>query len=277
MPTYGLADLDGDGAPELIVLDICNNQTIGETAWRVYPNTGAGFGASTDLPIPGVAFDDTQSFDDLSNVLDCQNDLEPSYLLQDLNGDGLPDLVVTDECDTGTGPSGETIWKVYFGTGAGFPGAEVAWTIPGVDYAGEETFDLSTEPQNCQGIDDKPTYYLSDLDGDGLPELVITDTCDGNSPVGEDYWLYYANTGTGFASSPTRWAVPGASFQGSETFDEFSSDGNCGRGVSEPAYELVDLDGDGAQEIVLVNLCNDARTGETIWGVVFPTCPVGLP
>jgi hypothetical protein len=153
----------------------------------------------------------------------------------------------------------------------------VAWTIPGTGYAGEETFDLTTELLDCQGIDDKPTYYLRDLDGDSLPELVVTDTCDGNSPIGEDYWLYYANTGAGFATTPSRWAVPGASFPGAETFDEFTSDGDCGRGVAEPAYELVDLDGDGAQEIVLVNLCNDARTGETIWGVVFPTCPVGLP
>lgn len=44
----------------------------------------------------------------------------------------------------------------------------------------------------------------------------------GTTAVGESHWLRYANTGSGFAATPTTWSLPGAAHSGDESFDTLS-------------------------------------------------------
>ena len=278
-PTYGLFDHNGDDLPDLVITDECTTGGVGETSWTAYNNTGTRFAANPrTLTLPGAGYDGDESFDDFFSELDCNGaDTEAAYSLVDMNGDGLADLLVTDLCETGGGGSvGETEWLVHPNLGTGFGDAGLSWSVPGALYAGNETLDEPEADQNCNGAEPQPAYGLRDLDGDGRPELVVVDTCEANGDVGELWWDYYSNTGAGFAPSAERWAVPGADYAGAETFDAFSSESDCRPGVSQPAYDLADLDGDGSAELIILDTCTDPTTGDGGWVISYPTCAVGI-
>ena len=276
-PDYELADLDGDGAVDLITTDDCASGGLGESTWRVFFNDGAAFAANgTDIAIPGAAYAGNESIDDLSSDLECfgTNEDEPAYGLRDLNGDGLLDLVITETCVAGSG-TGESSWEVYFNVGGAFDAAATTWSVPGSQYPGAMTFERFAEAQDCAGVNDQPTYELLDLNGDGLPELVILDACDtgARGDIGEVYWAFYPNTGTGFDASSARWDIPGRLFRGPESLDAIAGTLTCQTGLEKPEYAVLDLDGDAAVDIVVLDLCNDTVVGETQWNLGYgATC-----
>ena len=167
---------------------------------------------------------------------------------------------MTDTCEDDA--VGEAYWLVFLNLGDGFDPTPINWAVPGADYDGAETFDLTTEAANCDG-QATPYYLTVDLDADGAPELLLTDLCDvgGAGDVGEDHWLVYDNTGTGFATTPTEWTLPGNSFYGNETFDRPANDSDCGSDA-QPAYGLADLNGDDALDLVIMDHCTVPEIGE---------------
>ena len=101
---------------------------------------------------------------------------------------------------------------------------------------------------------DQASWQLLDLDGDGKPDLVSTNTVDsgGVAHVYDDttspHWQFFANTGTGFAE-PVSWPLPDAAF---------STTANLGTVAGDISWSTFDIDGDGKPDLVEFNQLNSA-------------------
>jgi len=129
-PDVAVADVDGDGKPDLIVTYIVNNVVA------VLLNTTAS-GAAT------ASFAASQTF---------ATGAGPQRVIAaDMNGDGKPDIVVSD---VGNPPPGTTV-AVLINTsaGAGTP-----------SFAAPQAFDIGTQPG---------ALAAADLNGDGRLDLVV--------------------------------------------------------------------------------------------------------
>ncbi|MCB9880141.1 MAG: hypothetical protein H6835_21310, partial [Planctomycetes bacterium] len=101
-------------------------------------------------------------------------------------------------------------------------------------------------------------YMLSDLTGDGAPDLIVTqDDCDPD--VGSTRWDAYPGSAAGLAAAPTSLSLPAA---------------RCGVKFDKPArssgaleYGLLDATGDGFPDLVVVQDDCDATVGATHWDV----------
>jgi hypothetical protein len=242
--SYATADMDGDGKPDLVVVDDCDTSTtVGKDHWLVYRNTGSGFAASpTSWALPTVA-------GGVFNWGLATYDMCPTYSTFDIDGDGKADLVVPDDCDASS-TVGKDHWLVYRSTGSGFAASPINWSIP--------TFANGTLAWGTAASDVCASYATADMDGDGKPDLVVVDDCDTSTTVGKDHWLVYRNTGSGFAASPTSWPLPtvaGGVFNwGLATYDM------C------PTYSTFDIDGDRKADLVVPDDCDASSTvGKDHW------------
>jgi hypothetical protein len=260
-----------------VLVDHCTLGDVGEDRWLVYDNLGDGFAAtSTDFVLPGAVYAGGDTFDQIAADQECTFFVaQPAYRLFDIDGDLSADLVIFDQCDPGgDGPVGEDYWEVHFNVGGGFATITTEWSLPGALYDGPETFDLLDGVLECDagsGVA-RPSYGLADADGDERLDLVVLDVCTtgGNGLVGEEFWLIHTNTGTGFADATSEFELPGTQFPGAETFDSFASEEDCSTGT--PAYDTLDLDGDGGFDLVITDVCTDDVTGEEVWGLYEQVC-----
>ncbi|MEQ1505917.1 MAG: VCBS repeat-containing protein, partial [Myxococcota bacterium] len=209
-PTTGyhaLIDLDGDGLVDFVQFDRerpPDDAAIGDTEWRLFANTGAGFDPNpVSWPIPYPA--------DLLN--------SGFHAVLDLDGDGLPDFVQFDREQTSLDAAiGATEWRVYRNTGAGFEASALSWPIP---YPATL---LSTG-----------YHTVLDLDGDGLVDFVQFDREETSTDpaIADTEWRYFANTGAGFDPNPVSWPIPYPA------------------NLLDSGYHaVVDLDGDGYVDFV---------------------------
>jgi hypothetical protein len=151
----GVADLDGDGAPEVVVrtenrVHVLSAVT-GATRWSSPPDM---------FRTPGAV-----------RVLD-------------MNGDGIADLYI-DEC-TGCAKAG-TMSAGAFAFPAGFDAPQALWTRP-----------TSAKPAPSNSGSDA----LADLDGDGVPEVVLTSADEVLLVRGKDGAPITSLTLPGAASHP---------------------------------------------------------------------------
>jgi len=224
-----LADMNGDGLPDLIKAD--------SSGYHVYLNTGSGFNSTSQLwGNPG--FDFTANSDDVALV--------------DMNGDGLPDLVKMDS-------SG---YHVYLNSGSSFSSTSTSWGNPGIDLNWNNK-NVRLADMNGDGLTDiifadSNGYYvylntgsgftsswqgwgsitndfnwnngdvrLADMNGDGLPDLVFADS--------NGYYVYF-NTGNSFHTPSTTWS-------------NFGDDFNWNNGN----VRLADINGDGLTDLVFAD------------------------
>jgi len=160
-------DINGDGLPDYVEKDT--------GYWNVYINNGTAFeNESIDWNTPGEYYIREVSID--------VGDYDINSDTFDINGDGLPDLVVGNNSK----------WYVYLNNGTDFSGAVTYWSAPYNDIR-------VTTSGNVQA----DTF---DINGDGLPDYV-------KRKLNYDYWKVYINNGTGFETYK-EWKVP-------EGYDEY--------------------------------------------------------
>jgi len=263
-PFYTVMDMSGDGRPDLVVTFECNHTgtTVGVTHWNVFQNTGAGFATTaTSWALPSTY----PAYPLIANSSCTGTTQEPFYTVMDMNGDWKPDLVVTFECNhTGT-TVGVTHWNVFQNTGTGFATTATSWGLPSTYPA----YPLIAN-SSCPGTTQEPYYTVMDVNGDWKPDLVVTFECNHTgTTVGVTHWNVFQNTGTGFATTATSWALP-STYPGYPLI----ANSSCTGTTQEPFYTVMDLDGDGRPDLVVTFECNHTGTtvGVTHWNVFLGRC-----
>jgi uncharacterized protein (DUF2141 family) len=149
--SVAVADVNGDGKPDLVVANYCASGCPNGTNSNVGMLLGNGDG--TFQPIVTIYSGGYAS---------------PSVVVGDVNGDGKPDLVVSIQCTSGNMSSGctnpEGIVSVLLGNGDGTFQAAVTYDSGGV-YA--------------------YSVAVADVNGDGKPDLVAANGC-ANSNCSSD-------------------------------------------------------------------------------------------
>ena len=231
---HTLVDLNGDGYADLIDSEDNNSQfgnvwTNGlQRYWKVYLNNGTAIsGTPTDWNVPDVEFNP----EDMGSV---NGD---GHTLVDINGDGYPDLIDSEDNNSPFGivwaNGSQRYWKVYLNSGTAISATAVDWNVPDVEFNPEDMGSVN-------GVG----HTLVDINGDGFPDLI--DSEDNNSSNGsvwsngsQRYWNVYLNNGTAFSQTPTVWNVPDVEFNAQDM-----------GGVNGAGHTLVDLNGDGFPDLV---------------------------
>jgi hypothetical protein len=186
-----VADLNGDGLPDIVAIDIGYPNPLDTTsAAAVLLNTTTP--GSTTLSFAAPQFFAT-------------GNISFSVALGDLNGDGKPDIVVANQQDN-------TV-SVLLNT-----------TVTGsltASFATQQTFATGSAPESV---------VLGDINGDGLPDIVV------------------ANSGASTVSVLLNTTTPGASTASFATQQTFTT------GSGPNAVALADVNGDGRPDLIVPNI-----------------------
>jgi hypothetical protein len=188
------------------------------------------------------------------------------WSMQDIDGDGKPDLVVTSQ-GNGTyadcfGVGSAPYWKVYLNTGSGFSSSATLWAVPagGLINSSSHNFGFNGVSGVGSVVNNSQNWTLMDLDGDSKSDLIVTsqgngtyDDCFGVSSAA--YWKVYTNSGSGFNTTPVLWALPAGGYLNSSAHN-FGFRFIAGA----PAYEnnslgwtTMDLDGDQKADLIVTS------------------------
>jgi hypothetical protein len=257
--SFALADVDADGALDLVVTSLCTDATVGTSRWLVYRNIGGTFASSaTTFALPSGAA--TGAFDAMeSDAADCSKG-KPAFAFFDVTGDAFADLVVTTACDDAS--VGVSKWRVYPGSASGL-GAATSFVLPGgAAFGAPFSGTVSCSTTQLQA----PGYTLTDFDGDGKVDLLVTQSCTDAS-IGTSSWLVYANGGAAFASSPTVIALPNFGGEATPAFPIASGATSCAVGTLR--WALADEDGDFKPDLIVTGTCSSAPLAAGVW-LVYP-------
>jgi hypothetical protein len=259
-------DLDGDGFVDLLVTNLCDGSSDpGTSAWDVYPGGPQGFAATAiqwSLPA-GYPASNFVRLEQLS----CEDDPAASFhIVTDLDGDGRLDLVVTNRCD-GTAEPGTTSWEVHLGEDGGFAATGVDWLLP----PGFPTSNFAWPSRQACDEDPAQSFHsLLEVTGDGRPDLVVTNLCDGTADPGTTRWDVYAGREGGFASDAIAWPLPPAAPTSNYARP---AQQQCGEDPAATWHVTTSLAADAGLELVITNVCDGtADPGTTQWRVHRSVC-----
>ena len=267
-----IVDVDGDLKPDLVVLSLCTDASVGSTRWLVYPNVGTGFATP---PVPFALPNDAPpgSFTALSrDTPACNGGIgPPAYAFFDIDGDRRNDLVITDACNDLT--VGTTSWRVHRNVAGGVDPNVLLFALPTSPAVTLGAFPSSANrPAACSASVSTPSYSLLDFNGDFKPDLVVTQACH-DTTVGATRWLLYPNSGTGFATSPVDVTLPTIAAAPLGSFPTPSADPACAS--LHPSYITVDTTADFKPDLLVTRACADPSVGATHW-LLYPNGDAGL-
>ncbi|HUA14746.1 MAG TPA: FG-GAP-like repeat-containing protein [Verrucomicrobiae bacterium] len=202
--SLALVDLNADGKTDVVVSNQCQS------------NSGCQYGNSTSVLLGNGdgTFQLSASYASGSNDFDEMDG--PSItkvMVGDVNGDGLPDILLTNSCDGSSFICGSGSVSVFLGYGDGTLQAGVIYTSAGWDAYGLAT---------------------ADVNGDGKPDILVANECASNTNCNNGAMSVMLNNGDG-------------TFQAGSTFPSGGSDTLW--------LATGDLNGDGKADVVLTNQC----------------------
>jgi RHS repeat-associated protein len=215
-------DLNGDGRVDIVYSRLVKDSSGTHIEAGAFLNNGSGWSAPPNnayappvpfVVMPGVA-NNTAS-----------TSAETEVQLIDVNGDGLPDLVFyyVDPENTANRVKG-----VCLNTGSGWPANFADCTK--IDVPVPLDFDPSHPNALIQYID---------LNGDGLTDIVVTDTSGGGSTC------TYIGTGVDPAGGTTAWAP--CNYNNKQwTIPTKAISSQAG----DPGFRMIDVNGDGLPDII---------------------------
>jgi hypothetical protein len=183
----------------------------------------------------------------------------------DLTGDGFPDLVLTQSCADPSVSSAQ--WLVYPGAASGFASSPTAFALPKLDQPISVPWGEAQTCANGSGSGSNgQVWTTTDLTGDGFPDLVVTHSCT-DVTVGVAHWELYPGARSGFAASPTSFALPALP----GTLWAYSCPGSCSGGSGQ-TWTTMDLTGAGHPDLVLTHSPTDLTVGSSDWQVFAASC-----
>lgn len=240
-----IADMDGDGLPDRIISQV-PLWSFTQTNWWVQLNTGSNLAVATTWGPLGYQ---TYSNGVISTYNSPLWSLPQSSQgrLVDINGDGKADRVIDPiESFYNWGNSnamlaGYNRHVVQLNGGTNLM-ATNDWTGVEDQVLGDGVTIATTA--NYRAIENTGYTTLTDMNGDGLPDRVMTDVRISSKAVNR--YIVQFNTGSGFVGSNT-FAFP------SETDKEWSGLVNQDPAITGPSsLRLIDINGDGLPDRVML-------------------------
>jgi hypothetical protein len=193
------ADLNGDGKPDLVVVNACGGDSscAGGTVGVLLNNGSGAFGTAVTYATNGW--------------------LAPAVAVADVNGDGKPDIVVSNNCASDPGNascSTDGNVAVLLGNGDGTFHAAVAYDSGGF---------------LAQSV------AIADVNGDGKPDLMVVNRY-GSTP-----------DGSGDGTVAVLLSNGDGTFQAAVNYDTGA--------LQSEAVAVADVNGDGKPDLVVANMC----------------------
>ena len=260
-----IRDINGDGLPDKIAdywftFSTTPQQDAGTyTNFDVLLNTGTGFAsvvAWTNInPGPGTAVAGNDAV-----YYDCIEANGVNAGLIDINGDGLPDRVLSTYYQAGR----MTNFLVQFNTGTNFTAAKLFGPYHSLNWNNYPS-QLNQPVYTWAGIE-TPDVHMIDINGDGLPDRLMWPMDPANpgqdayiNPLftvmtnycvefDDGYSFEAINTSTGVPGAYDKW--PGVTSQGNSSGYNYASMMNL------PFVGLYDLNGDGLPDRVMLDETN---------------------
>jgi hypothetical protein len=271
-PRYRVFDIDGDARPDVVLSYDCVDQTIGDTRWLVYKNLGNGFAQTpTVFALPPYVTQYKRPFGnsyEASSYCSSSAGNRPRYRVFDIDGDARPDVVLSYDCVDQT--VGDTRWLVYKNLGNGFAQTPTVFALPPYATKYKRPFGNSYEASSyCpSSAGNRPRYRVFDIDGDARPDVVLSYDCVDQT-IGDTRWVVYKNLGSGYAQTPTAFALPPYATKYKRPFgNSYEASSYCSSSAgNRPRYRVFDIDGDTRPDMVLSYDCVDQTLGDTQWVV----------
>lgn len=255
-PRWSFVDVTGDQRDDIVMVrSPCGDVEPGLSSWTVHPAGDTAYGEAITWSLPPDLPEGALRA--AVNPGGCAETSRPRWAIRDLTGDGLADLVITQDCADDS-EVGTIRWRLFENTGSGFA-AGTDFSLPS-GYATGALDDFSSIP-NCSA--GRPGYSLIDTDADGDEDLVVTSSpCIDDDP-GITHWTVHENTGSGFSDTTTAFTLPSYP---AGTFVSPGHTGSCADGI--PRWNALDVDGDGWLDAVVTwTSCDDTVVGTTEWWV----------